>query len=586
MISLKDLYNVLVQVVPLYVAMIVAYGSIKWWKIFSPDQCSGINRFVALFAVPLLSFHFISNNNPYTMNYRFIAADTLQKLVVLFGLFLWSSVGGYGRGFGGSLELSITLFSLSTLPNTLVMGIPLLKGMYGDSSASLMVQIVVLQCIIWYTLLLCLFEFRGARVLILENFPKNSDLITSFKVDSDVVSLDGREVLETEAQVGEDGKLHVKVRKSTSSRSDVFSDQTPRPSNLTNVEIYSVNSSKRVSSFNECDTFYSFVNGSRKGGSFRASSFRNLHGFDEEKASGACGVGRVPSFGSSRFSGVQGGGYPNPTTAGIFMLAEEPTPVTMMMNDKGDNSGGKSLHAFRGSVEYDHEHGGNANPKDYEDYGKDGLDLGNKPGKNGPEVEGPMLSKLCSISTAKVQPNISDQPESKPTAMPPATVMTKLILVMVSRKLIRNPNTYSSLIGLVWSLISFRWHVEMPVIVANSIKILSNTGLGMAMFSLGLFMALQPRIIASGNAMAAYAAAVRFIVGPAIMAAASAAVGLRGVLLKVAIVQATLPQGIVPFVFAKEYNVHPEILSTAVIFGMLIALPITLVYYILLGLIK
>jgi hypothetical protein len=27
--------------------------------------------------------------------------------------------------------------------------------------------------------------------------------------------------------------------------------------------------------------------------------------------------------------------------------------------------------------------------------------------------------------------------------------------------------------------------------------------------------------------------------------------------------QAALPQGIVPFVFAKEYNLHPDILSTA-----------------------
>ncbi|KAK2994049.1 hypothetical protein RJ640_012319 [Escallonia rubra] len=44
--------------------MILAYGSVRWWKIFSPDQCSGINRFVAIFAVPLLSFHFISTNNP------------------------------------------------------------------------------------------------------------------------------------------------------------------------------------------------------------------------------------------------------------------------------------------------------------------------------------------------------------------------------------------------------------------------------------------------------------------------------------------------------------------------------------------
>ncbi|KAI7755641.1 hypothetical protein M8C21_003481, partial [Ambrosia artemisiifolia] len=129
-----------------------------------------------------------------------------------------------------------------------------------------------------------------------------------------------------------------------------------------------------------------------------------------------------------------------------------------------------------------------------------------------------------------------------------------------------------------------RWNVNMPAIIIKSISILSDAGLGMAMFSLGLFMALQPRIIACGNSMASIAMAVRFFVGPAVMAIVSYPVGLRGVLLRIAIVQAALPQGIVPFVFAKEYNVHPDILSTGVIFGMLIALPITLVYYILLGL--
>ncbi|KAJ9544010.1 hypothetical protein OSB04_023717, partial [Centaurea solstitialis] len=129
-------------------------------------------------------------------------------------------------------------------------------------------------------------------------------------------------------------------------------------------------------------------------------------------------------------------------------------------------------------------------------------------------------------------------------------------------KLIRNPNTYSSLIGLTWSLVSFKWNVVMPAIVAKSIAILSDAGLGMAMFSLGLFMALQPKIIACGNSVATFAMAVRFLTRPAVMAAASIAVGLQGTLLHVAIVQAALPQGIVPFVFAKEYNVHPDILST------------------------
>ncbi|KAJ1395076.1 Membrane transport protein [Sesbania bispinosa] len=586
MISALDLYHVLTAVVPLYVAMILAYGSVKWWKIFSPDQCSGINRFVALFAVPLLSFHFISTNNPYAMNYKFIAADSLQKAIVLTVLFIWSKTSSRG-----SLEWSITLFSLSTLPNTLVMGIPLLKGMYGDSSGTLMVQIVVLQCIIWYTLMLFLFEYRGARLLIVEQFPDTAGSIISFKVDSDILSLDGKEPLQTEAEVGEDGKLHVTVRKSTSSRSEIFSRRshgpnsgvslTPRPSNLTNAEIYSLQSSRnptpRGSSFNHTD-FYSMVNG--RNVSPRQSNFGSL-GFDEES-----GVGRVNGGGV---------GYPAPHNAGIF------SPVTGPGAKKKGADGGKDLHmfvwsssaspvseggihVFRGGDYGNDQLGGVAHQKDYDEYGHDEFSFGNRTVANGVDKEGPVLSKLGSSSTTELHPKAGVQGESKPTSMPPASVMTRLILIMVWRKLIRNPNTYSSLFGLTWSLISFRWNVVMPAIVAKSISILSDAGLGMAMFSLGLFMALQPRIIACGNTVASFAMAVRFLTGPAVMAVASIVVGLRGVLLHIAIVQAALPQGIVPFVFAKEYNVHPDILSTGVIFGMLIALPITLVYYILLGL--
>ncbi|MFS7907684.1 putative membrane transport protein [Helianthus anomalus] len=97
-------------------------------------------------------------------------------------------------------------------------------------------------------------------------------------------------------------------------------------------------------------------------------------------------------------------------------------------------------------------------------------------------------------------------------------------------------------------------------------------------------MASQPKLIACGNRLAAYGMVARFVAGPAVMAVASIAVGLRGTILQVSIVQASLPQGIVPFVFAREYNLHPDVLSTAVIFGMIISLPITMLYYILLGL--
>jgi auxin efflux carrier family len=118
----------------------------------------------------------------------------------------------------------------------------------------------------------------------------------------------------------------------------------------------------------------------------------------------------------------------------------------------------------------------------------------------------------------------------------------------------------------------------MPILVKNSISILSDAGLGMAMFSLGpftstivspmklllcvcvcvgsarpqalpatilllpgLFMAMQPKIIACGNSVAAITMAIRFLLGPVVTAATSAAVGLRGTLLCIAIVQVTAP---------------------------------------------
>ncbi|XP_047971850.1 auxin efflux carrier component 7-like [Salvia hispanica] len=651
MITWHDLYVVLTAVIPLYVAMILAYGSVRWWKIFTPDQCSGINRFVAIFAVPLLSFHFISKNDIYTMNFRFIAADTLQKIVMLVVLSLWANLTS-----NGSLEWSITIFSLSTLPNTLVMGIPLLIAMYGEYAGDLMVQVVVLQCIIWYTLLLFLFEYRGAKMLIMEQFPETAASIVSFKVESDVVSLDGQDFLETDAEIGGDGKLHVRVRKSSASRRS-FSGITPRPSNLTGAEIYSLSSSRnptpRTSNFNHSD-FYSMMGFGGRLSNFgnsdtgRLSNFNvgdmcsvqssrgptpRPSNFEENCAPG--GLMTSPRFGYYPPQPAVPTSYPAPNPEIASAMPKSAKSHHQPLNNKANNHDAKELHMFVWSSSASpvsevggggglHVFGGNDfgaseqsgrsdqgakeirllvtdNPQNGEtkavpqggefvgedfSFGRGERDHGDDHHHVMREKDVPhRLSKLGSSSTTELDPKAAAAGAAATNKhMPPASVMTRLILIMVWRKLIRNPNTYSSLIGLIWSLVAYRWDVHMPKIVEGSIAILSDAGLGMAMFSLGLFMALQPKIIACGNSVATFAMAVRFLTGPAVMAAASIAVGLRGSLLHVAIVQAALPQGIVPFVFAKEYNVHPAILSTAVIFGMLIALPITLVYYILLGL--
>lgn len=158
MISLIDVYHVVAATVPLYVAMILAYVSVKWWKLFTPEQCSGINKFVAKFSIPLLSFQVISANNPYKMNLKLILSDGLQKAIAFLALTAITKFSSHG-----GLNSIITGLSLSTLPNTLILGIPLLKAMYAEEAGALVSQIVVLQSLVWYNLLLFLFEFRAAK---------------------------------------------------------------------------------------------------------------------------------------------------------------------------------------------------------------------------------------------------------------------------------------------------------------------------------------------------------------------------------------------------------------------------------------
>ncbi|KAG8077365.1 hypothetical protein GUJ93_ZPchr0007g5875 [Zizania palustris] len=501
------------------------------------------------------------------MNLRFLAADTLQKLLVLAGLSVWSRLPSPAAGASPRLDWSITLFSLSTLPNTLVMGIPLLIAMYGPYSGSLMVQIVVFQCIIWYTLLLFLFEFRAARMLIADQFPDTAASIVSLHVDPDVVSLEGGRA-ETEASVAADGRLHVTVRRSSASRRSLL--VTPRPSNLTGAEIYSLSSSRnptpRGSNFNHAD-FFAMVGGGPppptpadvRGSSFGASELYALQSsrgptprrsnFDEHSARSITGAQTTAAANHdakelhmfvwsssaspvSEVSGLpifSGGGALDVSAKEIHMVI----PADMPENVSGKENEYHHYDAATLGHGEDFSFGG----------GKNVEDSGEAAGVTLPEG----LTKLGSSSTAELRPKIDvDGANTGGGAagagqhqMPPASVMTRLILIMVWRKLIRNPNTYSSLLGLAWSLVAFRWHVSMPAIVEKSIAILSDAGLGMAMFSLGLFMALQPSIIACGKSAATVSMAVRFLAGPAVMAAASVAIGLRGTLLHVAIVQVT-----------------------------------------------
>lgn len=95
-----------------------------------------------------------------------------------------------------------------------------------------------------------MFEYRAATLLIQRQFPgPTAASIAKFDVDGDVISLDGHDMpLRTESETDDHGRIHVRIRRSVSSAPETNSSiggnttvVTPRQSNLSNADIFSIN---------------------------------------------------------------------------------------------------------------------------------------------------------------------------------------------------------------------------------------------------------------------------------------------------------------------------------------------------------
>ncbi|KAF5791098.1 putative membrane transport protein [Helianthus annuus] len=182
MIGWEDIYDVISAMFPLYVALVLGYGSVKWWHVFKPDHCDAINKLNCYFIMPLFTFDFTSRINPYKMNHRFIAADAISKVIILVTISLWANCSSKG-----SYQWSVTSFSLSSLNNTLVVGVPLMRAMYGSFGENLVIQSSILQSLLWNMFLLFMLEFEHTKQrLDLEAVPKSSavDIETSDNGDT------------------------------------------------------------------------------------------------------------------------------------------------------------------------------------------------------------------------------------------------------------------------------------------------------------------------------------------------------------------------------------------------------------------
>uniref|UniRef100_A0A453RM85 Auxin efflux carrier component n=1 Tax=Aegilops tauschii subsp. strangulata TaxID=200361 RepID=A0A453RM85_AEGTS len=361
MIALGDIYKVVEAMAPLYFALGLGYGSVRWWRFFTAEQCGAINTLGVCFSMPFFTFDFVVRADPYAMNYRVIAADAVTKLLAVLAAAVWARCA---KAKAGAYSWSITGFSLGAYNNTLVVGVPLLDAMYGKWAQDLIVQIAVVQAIVWFPLLLLAFELRKAWVV--------------------------------------------------------------------------------------------------------------------------------------------GGG--------VSSLS-----ATMAHDD--------------GSTSSDDDRARRVEPVSHSDVEVD-LDV-----EAAPPTGGRRIRLWLMAST-------------------------------VGMKLARNPNVYASVLGVAWACIAYRY-VRTPGIVTGSLQVMSRTGTGMSMFSMGLFMAQQERIVACGGGLAALGMVLRFVAGPlaALAGAGAVAFGLRGDVLRFVIIQAALPQSIASFVFAKEYGLHADVLSTGYIWN-------------------
>ncbi|CAN6340112.1 unnamed protein product [Urochloa humidicola] len=527
MISWGDVYKVSAALVPLYVPLLLGFYSVRRWKIFTPEQCESINSLVALFAIPFFTFGFTVHTDPFHANYRAIAADVVSKAVIAAAIAAWWLLYARGRRDAGAVNWSITGFSLSTLTSSLVVGVPMARAMYGEWAQQLVVQLSVFQAIVWITLLLLALEVRKAALLGVggaEQIDHHRQIIN-----------DDIEAASTFA--GDD---------SSATASDVLSQPPLQAAIAVVVAEEKVRNDENA------------ISGTRM-----ASAYAG----DDVSSKTASVLSQLPP---PQISGVQAS-----TEAIAVVVAEGEVRKDAIDQgteiDPADDDGQESSHSTARAQ------------------GSPRQTINNDVEGSTDDADAAAYVHATSSSTVIPQPPLVNGDDVEASNAAPMGVVGPIaagrtsmwtLVKVVLYKLGRNPNTYASVGGIIWACIANRLHISLPIIIENSIGIMARCGNGLAMFSMGLFMAQQDKLIPCGPSLTFLGLVLKFVLDPIAMTIGSIAVGLRGDVVRVAIIQAAVPQSITSFIFAKEYGLHPDVLSTAVIVGMLVSVPLIVLFYV------
>lgn len=131
------------------------------------------------------------------------------------------------------------------------------------------------------------------------------------------------------------------------------------------------------------------------------------------------------------------------------------------------------------------------------------------------------------------------------------------------RRFVRLPIFYAIVAGLLVNV----GGVPLPRPAARMVELLAGGALAVLLLLLGLQLArLAPRQEARG---AALATALRLLVAPPVAWVTGQALGLQGVALSVAVVQASTPTAVTAALWALEFDTRPALVTTAVVLSTL-----------------
>eukprot|EP00897_Mesotaenium_endlicherianum_P008254 jgi/Mesen1/7457/ME000389S06793 len=515
MIEGGDVYRVLSAMVPLFVALGLGFGSVRWWNILTIEQCAGINKFVALIAVPALGFKIIAETNLYHINYQYILADLVSKLLMLALLALWARylaprMAPKSAPPGWAYNWAVTTFMVASLPNTLIVAYPFLglsdSPTLGPLNHSRLLALGPTanpnpNVAVWYLFLIALFDLRAAH--------QHSFRIVSMRHLSSLPRVNG---------------------------AGPRSAALPPPGTVSPVDRLAPRSGEDLTLQGQEGQEGQGGQEGQEGQKGQAAIAVKVSTSSGDAGSPHLRNGTSPASNSAPHGALAAAtaGLPGPVTNGIHADSKLPPTSSPAAAEVQPAGGGRSQVTMTPSNGH--------------------LGASDTPGiVSGMPGDTAHAEDATWQECRQLAPSLSKKERQ---------TVWRLTAHILARKVVTNPNFGAVVLGGFYSFLSFGVGFDMPVLLHNSITIVSNTGLGMAMFSLGTFMATQNRWLPCGAWVTAWTFALKFLATPALTAGCAVALTLKGDVLKIAAVQAALPQGIVGFVFAKEYNVHPEVLCT------------------------